>query len=84
MKTSLMALLLWACSGLAQFVLYSVWVLHGSFKFGWGPKESGWSLFVIGVMSVLVQGFLLGKLLKVFTPQRLAIQLSLHVLRARQ
>ena len=62
-----------ACSGLAQFVLYSVWVLHGSFKFGWGPRESGWSLFVIGVMSVLVQGFLLGKLLKVFTPQRLAI-----------
>jgi MFS transporter, DHA1 family, tetracycline resistance protein len=62
-----------ACSGLAQFILYSVWVLHGSFKFGWGPKESGWSLFVIGVMSVLVQGFLLGQLLKRFSPQRLAI-----------
>ena len=28
---------------------------------------------VIGVMSVLVQGFLLGKLLKVFSPQRLAL-----------
>jgi MFS transporter, DHA1 family, tetracycline resistance protein len=62
-----------ACSGLAQFILYSVWVLYGSFKFGWGPKESGWSLFVIGVMSVLVQGFLLGQLLKRFSPQRLAI-----------
>ena len=62
-----------ALSGLAQFVLYTVWVLHGSLKFGWGPSESGWSLFVIGVMSVLVQGFLLGKLLKVFSPQRLAL-----------
>ncbi len=62
-----------ACAGLAQFILYTVWVLHGSLKFGWGPKESGWSLFVIGVMSVLVQGFLLGKLLKVFSPQRLAL-----------
>ncbi len=62
-----------ALAGLAQFVLYTVWVLHGSLKFGWGPKESGWSLFVIGVMSVLVQGFLLGKLLKVFSPQRLAV-----------
>ena len=62
-----------ACAGLAQFILYTVWVLHGSLKFGWGPKESGWSLFVIGVMSVLVQGFLLGKMLKVFSPQRLAL-----------
>lgn len=62
-----------ACAGLAQFILYTVWVLHGSLKFGWGPRESGWSLFVIGVMSVLVQGFLLGKLLKVFSPQRLAL-----------
>ena len=62
-----------ALSGLAQFVLYTVWVLHGSLKFGWGPSESGWSLFVIGVMSVLVQGFLLGKLLKVFSPQKLAL-----------
>ncbi len=62
-----------ACSGLAQFVLYTTWVLYGSFKFGWGPRENGWSLFAIGVMSVIVQGFLLGQLLKRFSPQRLAI-----------
>jgi len=26
-----------ACSGLAQFVLYTVWVLYTTFKFGWTP-----------------------------------------------
>jgi DHA1 family tetracycline resistance protein-like MFS transporter len=54
-------------------VLYTSWVLHGSFKFGWGPKENGWSLFAVGVMSVFVQGYLLGRLLKRFSPQRLAV-----------
>jgi DHA1 family tetracycline resistance protein-like MFS transporter len=61
------------CAGLAQFVLYSSWVLYGHFRFGWGPKESGLSLFAVGVMSVFVQGYLLGKLLKRFTAQRLAV-----------
>ena len=62
-----------AFSGLAQFVLYTTWVLYTTFKFGWGPLENGWSLAAVGVMSVAVQGFLLGKLLKVFSPQRLAV-----------
>ena len=62
-----------ACSGLAQFVLYTCWVLYTTFKFGWGPQENGWSLFAVGVMSALVQGVLLGRLLKRFSPQRLAV-----------
>ncbi len=62
-----------ACSGLAQFVLYTCWVLYTTFKFGWGPRENGWSLAAVGVMSVIVQGFLLGRLLRVFTPQKLAV-----------
>jgi len=62
-----------ACSGLAQFVMYTGWVLYTSFKFGWGPKENGWSLAAIGIMSVLVQGFLLGRLLKRYSPQRLVV-----------
>jgi DHA1 family tetracycline resistance protein-like MFS transporter len=48
-------------------------VLYTTFKFGWGPSENGWSLFAVGVMSVLVQGFLLGRLLKRFPPQKLAV-----------
>ena len=62
-----------ACSGLAQFVLYTCWVLYTTFKFGWGPLENGWSLAAVGVVSVLAQGFLLGPLLKRFAPQRLVI-----------
>ena len=62
-----------ALTGMAQFTLYSTWVLYTHFKFGWGPAETGWSLFVVGVMSALVQGVLLKHLLKRFTPQRLAL-----------
>ena len=62
-----------AFSGLAQFVLYITWVLYTTFKFGWGPLENGWSLAVVGVASVLVQGFLLRHLLKWLSPQRLAV-----------
>ena len=62
-----------ACTALSQFMLYTTWVLYATFKFGWGPRENGWSLFAVGVMSALVQGVLLGKLLKRFSPQRLAI-----------
>jgi MFS transporter, DHA1 family, tetracycline resistance protein len=61
------------CSSLAQFVLYTTWVLYTTFKFGWGPAENGWSLFAVGVVSALMQGVFLGKLLKRFTPQRLAL-----------
>ena len=52
-----------AFSFLAQFVLYTCWVLYSTFKFGWGPTENGWSLAAVGVMSVLVHGVLLGRLL---------------------
>jgi DHA1 family tetracycline resistance protein-like MFS transporter len=61
------------CSGLAQFTLYTTWVLYTTFKFGWGPTQNGWSLFAVGLVSALVQGLLLGRLLKRFTPQRLAV-----------
>jgi DHA1 family tetracycline resistance protein-like MFS transporter len=62
-----------ACSGLAQFTLYTTWVLYTTFKFGWGPLENGWSLAAVGVVSALVQGVLLGRLLRRFSPRRLAV-----------
>ena len=62
-----------AFAGLAQFTLYTVWVLYATFRFGWGPTENGWSLFAVGVVSAVVQGVLLGRLLKVFPAQRLAV-----------
>jgi DHA1 family tetracycline resistance protein-like MFS transporter len=62
-----------ACSGLAQFVLYTTWVLYTTFKFGWGPLENGWSLAAVGAVSALVQGLLLGRILKFVSPRRLAV-----------
>ena len=62
-----------ALSGLAQFMLHMVWVLYTKFKFGWGPGQVGWSLLVVGVVSVLGQGVLLKPLLKRYTPQRVAV-----------
>lgn len=62
-----------ALSGLAQLILHTSWVIYTSFKFGWGPKENGLSLFAVGAMAVLVQGFLLPRLLKLFSPQRLVV-----------
>ncbi len=62
-----------ACSGLAQFVLYTTWVLYTTFKFGWGPVENGWSLFAVGIASAVTQGLLLGRLLKRFSRPRLAL-----------
>ncbi len=62
-----------ALVGLAQFTLYTVWVLYTTFKFGWGPTQNGWSLFAVGLVSAVVQGVLLGRILKRITPQRLAV-----------
>jgi len=62
-----------AFAGLAQYSLYTVWVLYGSFRFGWGPTENGWSLFAVGMVSAVVQGVLLGRLLKRLGAQRLAV-----------
>ncbi|MEO5733248.1 MAG: MFS transporter [Rubrivivax sp.] len=62
-----------ACASLAQFTLYTTWVLYTTFRFGWGPTQNGYSLFAVGLVSAVVQGLLLGPFLKRFTAQRLAL-----------
>ena len=62
-----------ALTTLAQFMLHATWVLYTTFKFGWGPKETGWSLMAVGVVSVLMQGVLLKHMLKRMSSQRLAV-----------
>ncbi len=62
-----------ALSTLSQFMLHATWVLYTTFKFGWGPRETGWSLMVVGVVSVLMQGVLLKHILKRISPRRLAV-----------
>jgi len=62
-----------AVANLAQFILHGTWVLYTTFRFDWGPRETGLSLFAVGVMAALVQGGLLGLLLRRFGERRLVV-----------
>src|SRR5262249_53877865 len=44
-----------------------------SFRFGWGPRENGISLFVVGIVGVIAQAGLLGILLKKLGDTRTAL-----------
>ena len=59
-------------TNLAQFILHSTWVLYTGFRFGWGPGENGMALFVVGLAAAIVQGALLGWLLRRMGEARLA------------
>ncbi len=67
--------LLWvvALTNLSTFVMYTTWVLYTSYRFDWGPRENGWSMFAMGVVSTLVQGVLLAPLLRRIDARRLAL-----------
>jgi MFS transporter, DHA1 family, tetracycline resistance protein len=58
---------------LAQFILHGTWVLYTNFRFGWGPRETGLSLFVVGLASAVMQGVLLGWLLKKIGERRVVL-----------
>jgi DHA1 family tetracycline resistance protein-like MFS transporter len=59
-----------AINNLAQFILHATWALYTEFRFGWGPLEIGLSLFVVGVVAAIVQGGLLGLMLRKLGEQR--------------
>ena len=67
-----------ACSGLAQVVIQSTWVLYTGQKFGWGPRDNGLSLLTVGLISVVVQGLLLKHIMRLLPVPRL-IKLSLAI-----
>jgi DHA1 family tetracycline resistance protein-like MFS transporter len=62
-----------ALVNLAMFILHATWVLYTEFRHGWNPSQIGWSLFVVGVVSVVVQGVLLNRLLGSLGERRLAL-----------
>jgi MFS transporter, DHA1 family, tetracycline resistance protein len=62
-----------ALVNLAQYILIGTWVLFNTFRFGWGPPQNGASFFLIGVLSAVVQGGLLGWLLKKLGEKRLVL-----------
>ena len=58
---------------LAQLILQTTWVLFTHFRFGWGPRENGMALFFVGLVATIVQGALLGSLLRRFGDVKLAL-----------
>lgn len=57
----------------AHVVYPSTWNFHADARYGWGSREIGWSLMAFGVGSAIVQGGLIGKILKRFGPYRTAL-----------
>jgi DHA1 family tetracycline resistance protein-like MFS transporter len=51
-------------SNLAHAVLPAVFVLYAGYRYGWGEKEVGLSLAVVGASSAVVQGALVGPLVR--------------------
>lgn len=47
----------------AQFGLHATWVLSMGMRFNWGPRQVGWSLFVVGIGAAVVQGGLARKII---------------------
>jgi len=56
-----------------QLMLQTTWVLYTTFKFGWGTLENGFSLFVVGLMVMIVQGVLLSRLIAMLGERRLIL-----------
>ncbi len=65
----------------AHYVYQSVWVLYTEERFGWGPKEVGWSLVAVGVMSALMQGLVARRLIP-YWGERKAMLIGLAVMTA--
>jgi MFS transporter, DHA1 family, tetracycline resistance protein len=58
---------------IAHMTMIQSWVLATNFRFGWGPFENGMLLFCVGLLSAVVQGGLLGRLVKHFGEERLVL-----------
>jgi DHA1 family tetracycline resistance protein-like MFS transporter len=58
---------------MAHMAMIQTWVLYTHFRFGWGTGENGILLGCVGILSVVVQGGLMGRLVKRFGEERLAL-----------
>jgi DHA1 family tetracycline resistance protein-like MFS transporter len=56
-----------------QFIVQSTWVLYATFRFGWGPSENGFSLFVVGIAAVVGQAVLLRFMLRKLGDKKTAL-----------
>ncbi len=57
----------------AHVVYPATWSFHGDARFSWGSQQIGWSLVAVGVGFTVVQGGLLGPIIKRLGPAKTAI-----------
>jgi DHA1 family tetracycline resistance protein-like MFS transporter len=43
-----------------NMMLQSIWVLYTGYRYGWSPREVGFSLMLVGLAAIVVQGRLIG------------------------
>jgi len=60
-------------SSLAHQVYPSIWVLYTSYRYGWGTRQTGLSLALVGLMTVVVQGGLAHRLIPRLGERRAAL-----------
>jgi MFS transporter, DHA1 family, tetracycline resistance protein len=71
---SIPALIAAVClTNLAQFMMHTTFALFTTQRYGWGAKDNGIALCVVGIIYAAIQGGLLGRLIKLFGEKRLAI-----------
>ena len=56
--------------GLAHLVYPTTFVLYADYRFGWGLDMVGWTLLIVGVLSIVVQGGLVGRIVKALGERR--------------
>ncbi len=57
-------------ANLAHYVYPSIFVLFADYRFGWGPREVGWVLAGVGVMSIIVNAGLVGRVVRALGERR--------------
>lgn len=55
---------------LAHLVYPTTFVLYADYRFGWGLEMVGWTLLIVGVLTVIVQGGLIGRISRAFGDRR--------------
>lgn len=55
---------------LAHLVYPTTFVLYADYRFGWGLEMVGWTLLIVGVLTVIVQGGLVGRVARTFGDRR--------------
>lgn len=57
-------------ANLAHYVYPSVMVLHAEYRYGWGPRQVSYVLAIVGVLSIVVNALVVGRLVKAIGERR--------------